>query len=63
MDLSIHYTDDGESTACAEFPVDALPDDEELTDNVDELTCPTCKKLLTTIARVSYLRPSDVQEE
>ena len=37
-----HYTDDNEMTACAGYSIDNLPDEEELVDALDEVTCPAC---------------------
>ena len=51
--MSKHYTDDEETTACAKFPVDALPDGDELVDNSDELTCPRCKEIYALVVKVA----------
>lgn len=48
-----HYTDDGESTACAGYLLEDLPDGEELVDALDEVNCPGCKAILAIATRVS----------
>ena len=48
-----HYTDDGEFTACAGYPLEDLPDGEELVDALDEVTCLGCKAILAIATKVS----------
>ena len=52
-DVRKHYTDDGEFTACAEYPIDGLPDGEEIVDALDEVTCPTCRSLWRLATRLA----------
>ena len=52
-DVTKHYTDDGEFTACAEYPLNNLPDGDEIVDALDEVTCPTCRELWRLAARLA----------
>ena len=52
-DARKHYTDDGEFTACGEYPIRDLPDEEEIVDALDEVSCPTCRKLWRLAAQVA----------
>lgn len=52
----LHYTDDGETTACAAYSLDDLPEGESVVCNPDELvTCPVCKAIEQMVITVATL--------